>query len=99
MVHGKRIDAVGDAELESGLVGLGLLTTRVSGTGQLLSEVPEETSGNSSGSCVHRGNAVAGSDHEIGGAVGIAHVFVDEMPQLMADHSKQLVIVHDVHQG
>ena len=98
MIHGEGIDAVLYAELESGLIGLSLLTTRVGVLGQLLSEVAKESRGDGSGGGVHGGDAVPGGHHQIGSAIGVADVLVNQVSQLVADDGEQLVVVHHIHQ-
>ena len=99
MVHGKRVHTVGDAELEGGLVGLGLLTARIGGAGQLLPKVAKESRGQGAGGGVHRGDAVTGGHHQVGGTVSVADIFINKVSQLMTNHGKHLVVVHGIHQA
>ena len=99
VVHGIRIHTVGDAELESSLIGLGLLTARVGVLGQLLSEVAKEAGREGSSGGVDGGDAITGGHHEVSGTVGVAHVFINKVTQLVADDGKDFIVVHGIHQS
>ena len=99
MVHGVGIHAILDAELEGGLVSLGLLTARISILCELLTDVTEETRREGTSRGVDGSDTVTGGYHEIGCTLGIANILINKVTQLVSDDGKHLIVVHGVHKA